>query len=256
MEIEENCEDLEQGQKGNSFNEREREMDIHTIKVGISSCYLIRHEGAILVDAGVPGKFNKFSKRLKKVGVEPEEIKAVIITHCHWDHVGCLKKIKNMTRAKVVVHKNEKNMLEKGQLKVPPGVTRWGKIMGVLLKGIGRKISTEPNKVDIVMEEEDFSLEEFGIPGKIIFTPGHSLGSISVVLESGEAFVGDTAMNSFPLTIGPNLPIFAEDLSALRNSWRKLIDKGAKKIYPGHGKPFDIEKLTEKSGFMEKMDLT
>ena len=161
-----------------------------------------------------------------------------------------------MTRAKVVVHKNEKNMLEKGQLKVPPGVTRWGKIMGVLLKGIGRKISTEPNKVDIVMEEEDFSLEEFGIPGKIIFTPGHSLGSISVVLESGEAFVGDTAMNSFPLTIGPNLPIFAEDLSALRNSWRKLIDKGAKKIYPGHGKPFDIEKLTEKSGFMEKMDLT
>jgi len=231
-------------------------MDIHTIKAGISRCYLIRHKGAILVDAGVPGKFNKFSKKLESIDVKPEEIKAVIITHCHWDHVGCLKKIKNMTRAKVVVHKNEKNMLEKGELKVPPGVTRWGKIMGILLKAIGRKVSTEPNKVDIVMEEENFSLEEFGIPGEVIFTPGHSLGSISVVLESGEAFVGDTAMNSFPLTIGPNLPIFAEDLSALKNSWRKLIDKGAKKIHPGHGKPFPIEKLTEKRGFIEKMDLT
>jgi len=224
-------------------------MDIHTIEVGISNCYLIRHKGTILVDTGVPGKFSKFSKRLKNIGIEPEEIKAVIITHCHWDHVGCLKEIRNMTRAKVVVHKNEKNLLEKGELTLPPGVTRWGKIMGTLLKAIGRKTSTEPNKVDFVMEDEDYSLEEFGIPGEIVFTPGHSLGSISVVLDSGEAFIGDMAMNSFPLTIGPNLSIFAEDIFALKNSWRKLIDKGAKKIYPGHGKPFPIEKLTEKRRF-------
>ena len=71
-------------------------------------------------------------------------------------------------------------------------------------------------------------------------------GSISVVLDSGDAFVGDMAMNGLPLTIGPNLPIFAEDLSALKDSWRKLIDMGVKKIYPAHGKPFSIEKLMKK----------
>ena len=53
----------------------------------------------------------------------------------------------------------------------------------------------------------------------------------------------DLAMNGLPLTIGPNLPIFAEDLFALKNSWRKLIDMGVKKIYPAHGKPFPIKKL-------------
>jgi len=222
-------------------------MDIHTIKLGISNCYLIRDQCTVLVDAGVPGKFKKFIKKLKNLNIEPEEIEAIIITHCHWDHVGCLKEIKNQTGAKVAVHKNEKDLLEKGELSVPPGVTRWGKIMGILLKCLGRKTSTEPNKVDMVIDDEGASLQEFGIPGNILFTPGHSLGSVSVVMDSGEAFVGDAAMNGFPLTNGPNLPIFAEDPSALKDSWGKLIEKGAKRIFPGHGNPFPIERLIKKA---------
>ena len=67
-----------------------------------------------------------------------------------------------------------------------------------------------------------------------------------MVLDSGDAFVGDMAMNGLPLTIGPNLPIFAGDISLLKNSWKKLIDKGVKKLYPAHGKPFPVEKLVKK----------
>jgi len=67
-----------------------------------------------------------------------------------------------------------------------------------------------------------------------------------VVLDSGDAFVGDMAMNGLPLTIGSNLPIFAEDMLALQSSWRKLINMGVKKIYPAHGNPFPIEMLLNK----------
>ena len=222
-------------------------MDIHIINVGISNCYLIRDRGTILIDAGVPGRINKFEKSFKRFNVDPDDIKAIIITHCHWDHVGSLKELKSLTGAKTIVHKNDADLLEKGELIVPPGVTRWGKILGVLLRGVGRKATTEPNKVDIILGDEDYPLEEFGIPGKIIFTPGHSRGSISVFLDSGEAFVGDAAMSGFPLTIGPNLPVFAEDLPVLKETWTKLIDNGAKTIYPGHGKPFSIEKLIKKA---------
>jgi len=221
-------------------------MDIHTINVGISNCYLIRDQGTILIDAGVPGRIKKYENTLKNLDIAPEEIAAIVITHCHWDHVGSLKELRNLTGAKVIAHKNDADFLEKGELIVPPGVTRWGKILGVLLKGVGRKASTEPIKVDIILGDEDFSLGEFGIPGKILFTPGHSRGSISVVLDSGEAFVGDTAMNGFPLTIGPNLPVFAEDLPALKESWQILIDNGAKMVYPGHGKPFPVKKLIDR----------
>jgi len=193
-------------------------MDIQIIKVGITNCYIIKHESTILLDGGMPGEFDKFSKGLKDIGINPKEIKAIVITHCHWDHIGCTKKIKDLTGAKVVVQKYEKNILIKGEPVMPSGVTRWGKILGTFIKSWSKKFSIEPSEVDIVIGEEDYSLEEFGIKGKIVFTPGHSPGSISVVLDSGDAFVGDMAMNGLPLTISPNLPIFAEDMSALKNS--------------------------------------
>ena len=128
----------------------------------------------------------------------------------------------------------------------PPGVTIWGKTLRSFLKLMIKKFSLEPAIVDIETNEEDFSLREYGIDGKVVFTPGHSPGSISVVLDTGEAFVGDMAMNGPPLTLSPSLPIFAEDISAVKTSWKKLIDKGANKVYPAHGAAFGIDKLKEK----------
>ena len=221
-------------------------MNIQIIKVGIDNCYIIKQEGTILIDGGMPGKFDQFSKGLIKSGIDPKEIEAIIITHCHWDHIGCTKEIKDATGAKVIVQKYEKNILLEGKPVMPPAVTLWGKIFGIIINGLMKKLSILPGEIDIVIGEEDFPLKEFGIQGMIVFTPGHSPGSISVVLDSGDAFVGDMAMNGLPLTIGPDLPIFAEDMSALKTSWRKLIDKGVKKIYPAHGKPFPIEKLIKK----------
>lgn len=180
------------------------------------------------------------------MGITPDEIRAIIITHCHWDHIGCAKELKEITGAKIVVHKNEKDLLTKGELAAPPGVTRWGRLFGAILFRWSNKIPLKPCGVDVVIEEEEVSLEEYGIKGKIVFTPGHSPGSISVVLDSGEAFVGDMAMNGLPLTVGPSLPIFADDVPALKNSWQKLVHIGVKKIYPAHGGPFPIEKLLRK----------
>jgi glyoxylase-like metal-dependent hydrolase (beta-lactamase superfamily II) len=89
------------------------------------------------------------------------------------------------------------------------------------------------------------SLDDFGIPGKILYTPGHTYGSVSVVLESGEAFVGCLAQNRAPFVFRPKLPIYAKDLELLKESWIKVLNHGAKIIYPGHGKPFPIEKITK-----------
>ena len=95
--------------------------------------------------------------------------------------------------------------------------------------------------VDVVLGDEEFSLAEYEIPGKIIHTPGHSMGSVSVLLETGDAFVGDLAMNKFPLRFNLGLPIFTEDLRKVRESWKLLLDQGAETIYPAHGKPFSAE---------------
>jgi glyoxylase-like metal-dependent hydrolase (beta-lactamase superfamily II) len=66
---------------------------------------------------------------------------------------------------------------------------------------------------------------------------------VSVLLNSGDAFVGCMAHNGFPFTFHPVLPIYAEDIAEIKKSWDILIEKGAKMIYPGHGNPFPVERI-------------
>jgi glyoxylase-like metal-dependent hydrolase (beta-lactamase superfamily II) len=106
-------------------------------------------------------------------------------------------------------------------------------------------IKVPPVKVDLVLDDEGLSLADFGIPGRVVYTPGHSSGSVTVLLDTGEAFVGDLAMNKFPLRLSPGLPIFADDPSAVISSWRKLIKLGASTVYPAHGKPFPVSVIVK-----------
>ena len=76
-----------------------------------------------------------------------------------------------------------------------------------------------------------------------LYTPGHTLGSMSLLLDSGEAFVGDLAMSGFPKMIGKGMPVFAEDVVAVKESWRLLLSRGARLIYPAHGNPFESRVL-------------
>lgn len=96
-------------------------------------------------------------------------------------------------------------------------------------------------RVDWELADEEYPLADYGIQGRIIPTPGHSPGSVSVLLDSGDVFVGDLAMNNPPLRFSPGLPIFAEDFDQVKKSWEKLLDMGAKTVHPAHGKSFPVE---------------
>jgi glyoxylase-like metal-dependent hydrolase (beta-lactamase superfamily II) len=216
--------------------------NIHTIPLGIDNVYVVKDKGAVIIDSGAPKKGKALKIALKKVGIRPEEIQLIILTHGHWDHIGSATEIKEMTGAKVVMHKNERYWLEQSLKPMPPGVTTWGKISTKLFSWtIVPFVHVQPTEVDIVLENEAFPLVEYGISGKIVYTPGHSSGSVSVLLETGEAFVGDMAMNKFPLRLSPGMPIYAEDWQTLIDSWKALLDEGIKTVYPSHGAPFSAD---------------
>jgi glyoxylase-like metal-dependent hydrolase (beta-lactamase superfamily II) len=214
---------------------------IYPIPLGVDHCYLIRDKGTIMVDGGAPKKVKEFTKAIGKIGIKTHDIQLIILTHGHWDHIGSAKEIKELTGAKVALHHLEKEWLEKSLKPMPPGLTTWGHILSKMIKMFLVFVSIPASKVDIVIENEGLSLKEYGIPGRVIYTPGHSFGSISVLLETGEAFVGDMAMNMFPLRFSPGLPIFAEDMVKLKESWKSLLDQGAKMVYPSHGEPFPAD---------------
>ena len=108
-----------------------------------------------------------------------------------------------------------------------------------------RSVKIPPTGVDIVLNDDAWSLAEYGIPGKVIYTPGHSSGSVTILLETGDAFVGDLAMSAFPLRLSPGLPIFAEDMEAVKASWKKLFNLDVKTVYPAHGEPFSAGIMRE-----------
>lgn len=218
-------------------------INIYPIPLGFDSCYIIQDKGVIMIDSGAPKKVKDFIKGIERVSIKPEEVQLIVITHGHWDHIGSAKEIKEITGAKIAMHQREKDWLEKSSKPMPPGVTLWGRIFSTIMKMFLPLVHIPSTDVDLALGEEDLSLAEYGIPGKVIYTPGHSSGSVSVLLETGDVFVGDLAMNKFPLRLSPGLPIFAEDLQKVKESWKLLIDQGIKTIYPAHGEPFSADTI-------------
>jgi glyoxylase-like metal-dependent hydrolase (beta-lactamase superfamily II) len=98
-------------------------------------------------------------------------------------------------------------------------------------------------ETDLILADAGLDLLEYGIAARVIATPGHTPGSVSVLLDTGEAIVGDLAMNGPPLVLKPSLGTLFVDQQQLRGSWRNLVELGAHTVYPAHGKPFAVEML-------------
>jgi glyoxylase-like metal-dependent hydrolase (beta-lactamase superfamily II) len=139
------------------------------------------------------------------------------------------------------MHEREIAWFKQSGTPLSRGTTLWGRTFYAIHKVFMPLIAVPPAEVDVLLGNEGMSLSEFGIPGRILYTPGHSAGSVSILLNGGEALVGDLGMNKFPLRLSPGLPIFADDPSAVIASWEMLLDAGARVIYPAHGKPFPAE---------------
>ncbi len=218
---------------------------IYSIRMGYDYCYLLQDQGVIMVDGGTPRRMKAFTKGMRKLPIQPEQIKLMVLTHGHWDHIGCAKEIQEITGARIALHRNEIEWLEKSMKPMPPGVNRWGRILGKAITMILPLVHIPAATVDVVIGDDGFPLAEYGISGRVIHTPGHTSGSVSVLLDTGDAFVGDMAMNMLPMTLRPGLPVFAEDFGRLKEGWRVLLDQGAKTVYPAHGNPFPIDVIKE-----------
>jgi glyoxylase-like metal-dependent hydrolase (beta-lactamase superfamily II) len=211
------------------------------IKFGHVNIYLIKTEvGYIQVDTGMPNTAKKFEETLRIHGIDVDEVMLIILTHGHLDHVGAVAQIQKSTGGKVLCHRSYADLLANGKIEkaVPQNLT--GRVLHILTGFLGSKIETV--KADIVIDNE-FDLSEFGISGKVIHTPGHSQSSISILLDNGEALVGDLIREEKPGMIG--LGMFYEDKETAIESAKKIAALKPRTIYLSHSTTIDHQTMNQ-----------
>jgi len=218
-------------------------IEIHNIGSSVVNRYLLRDNACILIDTGIPHTARTMTGAMARLGINPTEVALIVLTHGHVDHAGAVKAIQQLTGAKVAIHYRDQAWVEQGLVVVPPVQTAAGRMVWAALDRGARLLHFPPVKADIVIGDEGLSLAEFGMRGRVIHTPGHSMGSVSILLDTGEAFVGDLGASGAPFGDSPRLPPAAEDPQQVVTSWKRLLDLGAKTIYPGHGRPFPAEAI-------------
>lgn len=209
--------------------------------MGMINCFLIKGEAKhILVDTGVPNSEAKIIKQLNKHNIKLDDIGLIIITHGHIDHFGSAKELKDILKVPILVHDLDKKALQTGKSMLET-LKPTHKIWDIILKPKLAKDKASPCLPDIVLiENEEYDLSIYGINGKVIHTPGHTPGSLSVVLEGGSAIIMDLASSGILLGgIAFNSrmkhPPFHDNLQQVKSSINYILSLNTDTFYLGHG---------------------
>ena len=219
--------------------------EIQTISLGSTNCYLIKTDtGHILIDTGFPFHRSKLEEALESKGCKPRDLKLVVITHGDIDHTGNCAYLGEKYGARIAMHEGDTEMCMKDGMtrdrgEIPanfplPLMVLW-LAKGLLTFAFGQMRWRKPFdrfEPDILLEEGQ-SLAEYGFDAKILYTPGHSIGSISVLTGDGDLICGDMFSNAWGRIIQ------STDKAGLE----RLKELGIETFYPGHGKPFSMEQL-------------
>jgi hydroxyacylglutathione hydrolase len=197
------------------------------IKCAISNCYLLRGERPVLVDTGAPGDLQRILAGLKSAGVAPRDLGLILLTHGHSDHAGCAAELRRRTGAQIALHTGDVALVRAGRNGVVTVQDWLGRVIRPLLDE-----EFEAFEPDLVFKE-GIALEPYGLRGRVLPTPGHTAGSVSIVLANGEALIGDTLRGSL---VWPNRArdhYFCNDPELNQRSLVRLAREGLLRCHPG-----------------------
>ena len=238
---------------------------INKVKLGINNLYLFKNnnDDYLLLDTGLAYKEDLILNKINKVIGDYNKIKVIVITHSHSDHIGNLKLLLNKIKREdkiVIIHSDAKDIILSGEKIIPNGFYKFSKYISKKLKAKfsenfqkGFENLSEEDLKNVIFldfkDYEEFSLNKYAFENlKLIYTPGHSKDSISLVYNDEYLFCGDMVQNLFFKY--PLIPLFGDNIEELISSWKKAIKKGYSRIYPATSKSYilkeDLIKKLEK----------
>lgn len=192
-------------------------MNVIRIRYQSTNCYFIdTGSGLLAFDAGWPNTYREYKDCLKEQGHSVKNIQWLIVSHFHLDHAG-LAAILAENGAAFIVFKNQLDAIRDMELLIERK------------KMLYRKLDLSKVRVMEISESRGW-LETIGIRGEVVHTDGHGEQSISLVLDNGDAFIGDLA---------PEDMVDDDDWKS-KSSWALLRRKGAKHIKPAHAGEYSL----------------
>lgn len=188
--------------------------------------------GPILVDSAAPGMFWWLLKSLREVGIAPEQLAGVVVTHFHIDHVGTAMALQ---KCGVPVYALAAEVPILMGDTAHPG---YGGTAGRVLLAAERLLFGNPSFVGVRSLEVGQKL--LGTTWRVVASPGHTPGSLALFNEdTGDLLSGDTLVSDFCCPRA-NLSFFTPDCKTLVESALNLMALEPKYIHPGHGKPLPL----------------
>jgi hydroxyacylglutathione hydrolase len=203
-----------------------------------SNVYLaIDKETLTVVDTGMPGNESKIIDYVKRIGMDPSQVKNIVLTHSDIDHSGSAAKLKEITNARVMIHEADAPRLS-GE-KEPKRVKGF---FGMVMKVASIAIKFTPIKPDVNLK----NLDKVGNM-TVLHTPGHTEGSICLYITGQALFAGDLVRVNNDKMVELPPKSFTLDMDMLKVSLRKVSELEYSALLPGHGPP-----LTQKASDVVK----
>ena len=214
---------------------------IHRLGPGLVNSYLVEDRDAVtIVDAGAPGYWNSLPEELAAMGRRLEDVRAVVLTHAHTDHIGFAERIRKERGVPIHVHTDDVPLTRKPSF---PGFK--GSInIGAAVRFVAFALRNGMARIPPILEVSTFADGEvIDVPGRprVLHVPGHSDGMSALHIESRDVmFLGDAFVTLDVLSgaTGPRMSPFNADRHRAYESLARLDGVAARLVLPGHGEPW------------------
>lgn len=208
---------------------------------GFLHSYLLLGERIVVVDAGYPSSPRRILRALAGHAAGTTDVSLILLTHGHLDHAGGADELRRRLGAPIAIHRLDAEIPRTGRDRPLHPTDLAGRLFRPFMP---RTIA--PFEPDIV-HDGDLDLAPFGLAGRTLHTPGHTPGSISVLLEDA-TLAGDLCAGGFLRRGAAREPYFADDRDALRRSLEALLARTRGPLLVGHRGPLERDAVARRFG--------
>jgi glyoxylase-like metal-dependent hydrolase (beta-lactamase superfamily II) len=214
---------------------------IHRVGDERVNVYLVEESGQItIVDAGLPGYWNRLPAALAEMGRSLDDVRALVLTHGHSDHIGFAERARREKGWPVSVHEADA-ALARGEVPNPAKGAgtpiRIGPILGFFLLGLRNGGVRQHALAEVATFGDGATLDVPGSP-RVILLPGHTPGSAALHLADRSTLLVGDGLATYAVTNGvhgPQIAPFSADRAQALESLSRIEGLDAKYVLPGHG---------------------